>query len=197
MGKEIDLDQFLVDPSERKFFNENKSQSWVRYLVGSVVTPSIFSLIVFGLLLFIPITVLVVGINYQDARYCPIEPRISVFLIVNGSVLLGWIALIIIVTVFTITATNHCPFIFTFLAIVFSIIIIISTIFSIIWLIIGSVWTFSVYYWITYYYDAQNNFYPYNYCQPELYRFTFIYLILSYVFAFLQCCYYCFNNIFT
>jgi len=197
MGKEIDLDQFLVDPSERKFFNENKSESWVRYLVGSVVTPSIFSLIVFGILLFIPITVLVVGINYQDARYCPIEPRISVFLIVNGSVLLGWIVLIIIVTVLTIMATNHCPFIFTFLAIVFSIIIIISTIFLIIWTIIGSVWTFSVYYWITYYYDAQNNFYPYNYCQPELYRFTFIYLIFSYVFAFLQCCYYCFNIMFT
>jgi hypothetical protein len=197
MGKEIDLDQFLVDPSERKFFNENKSESWVRYLVGSVVTPSIFSLIVFGILLFIPITVLVVGINYQDARYCPMEPRISLFLIVNGSVLLGWIVLIIIVTLITIMATDHCPFILTFLVIVFSVIIIISTIFSMIWMIIGSVWTFSVYYWITYYYDAQNNFYPYNYCQPELYRFTFIYLIFSYVFAFLQCCYYCFNIMFT
>ena len=64
MRKEIDLDQFLVNPSEHQSFNENKSQSRVRDLVGSVVSSSTFSLIIFAILLFIPITVLVVGINY-------------------------------------------------------------------------------------------------------------------------------------
>jgi hypothetical protein len=197
MRKEIDLHPYLIAPSEHRSFNENKSQSWLRYLIGSVVSPSVFSLIVLFILLFIPITVLVVGINYRDPHHCPIEPRISVFLIVNGSVSLAWIILIIITTILTTTTTNHCPLISLTLVIVFSITIIIGTIFSIIWTIIGSVWTFNVYYWVTYYYDTQTNFYPYNYCQPELYRFTFVYLILSYVFTFLQCGYHCINNKFT
>ncbi|UJR12516.1 hypothetical protein I4U23_016691 [Adineta vaga] len=195
MRKERDLEPFLVNSSKQRSFNEIPSQSWIRYLVGSVVSPSIFRLIVFFILLFIPITVLIIGINYRDPRHCPIEPRIRVFLIVHGSVLLGWILLLLIVSILTIrAATKNGPLNSTILVIVFSIIIILGTIFLIIWTIIGSVWTFNIYHWITYYYDTKTNFYPYNYCHPELYRFTFVYIILSYIIVFFQCCYHCFNN---
>jgi hypothetical protein len=196
MRKENDLDQFLVNSSEYRSVNENTSQSLVRCLVGGVASASIFCLIILFILLIIPITVLVVGINYHDPRYCPIEPRISLFLIVSGSVSLGWIVLTIVVTILTIMAASRRPFNSVGLVIVLSVIILIITIFSIIWLIIGSVWTFSVYMWVTYNYDTMNNFYPYNYCQPELYRFTFVYLILSFILVVFQCSYYCFNSIF-
>ena len=199
MRKENDLDPFLVDRSKNKSVNEYKSQFWIRYLVGSIVPASIFSLIIFFLLLIIPITVLIVGINYRDPRYCPIEPRISIFILVNGSVTLGWIILIIIVTLLTIKTSknNHRSSLSIILIIVFSVIIIIVSIFLFIWMIIGTVWVFNVYHWVNYYYDTRTSFYPYNYCQPELYRFTFVYLVLSYILTFLQICYHCFNNMCT
>ncbi|UJR12197.1 hypothetical protein I4U23_016374 [Adineta vaga] len=195
MRKERDSEPFLVDPSEQRSFNKNQSQSWVHYLVGSVVSPSHIGLIILFILLFIPITVLIIGINYHDPRYCSIEPRIPIFLIVHGSVLFGWLTLVIIVSIIIIQmAKENSSFTSPILVIIFSIFIILSTIFLIIWTIVGSVWTFNVYQWVTYYYDTQTNFYPYNYCQPELYRFTFTYIILSYIIVFFQCCYYCFNN---
>ncbi|CAF1354438.1 unnamed protein product [Adineta steineri] len=197
MRNENDVDPFLGSSSERQSFNENESQPWVNYLVGAVVSPSVISVIILLLLLFIPITVLVVGINYHDPHYCPIEPHISTFLIVHGSVLFGWIIFTIIPTILAKKlSSNDDPYISGIIVIILSVMTIICTIFLIIWTIVGSIWTFNVFYWVTYYYDTKNNFYPYNYCQPELYRFTFVYIILSYIFVFLQICYYCFNNMF-
>ncbi|CAF0745092.1 unnamed protein product [Adineta ricciae] len=195
MRKEDELGTLLVDRSKQRPSNENQSTSWVQTLAGSVVAPSTLSLVIFFLLLFIPITALVIGIYYHDPRYCPIEPRLSIFLIVNGSVSIGWILLIIFATILTImTAKYPNSSALATLVIVFSGFVILLLIFLIIWLIFGSIWTFNVYYWVNYYYDARTNFYPYDYCQPEFYRFTFVYLIFSYVFMFFQCAYHCFNN---
>jgi hypothetical protein len=69
-----------------------------------------------------------------------------------------------------------------------------NLIFSIIWLIIGSVWTFRVHNRVTYEYDIIDHYYPYNYCNPVLYKFTFVYLIVSYVLMAIQCCYQCLTS---
>ncbi|CAF2774949.1 unnamed protein product, partial [Rotaria sp. Silwood2] len=78
------------------------SYKWVRYIVGYVTITSIFGLIVFLIMLGIPISMLVIGIRYCRPYYCPIEPRISLFLIVAGSAFIGSIILIILLSLLTI-----------------------------------------------------------------------------------------------
>jgi hypothetical protein len=189
MKKAADRDPFLKDSVEFKPLNEKPSESWMRYLVAGVAGASVFCLVILIILLAIPITVLAIGVRYRDPRYCPIEPRISLFLIVNGSVSLAWIFITILITIMTIVAAyNRSLVISVILPAILSIIIFVSMIFSIIWLIIGSVWTFSVYKRVTHQYDVMNYFYPYNYCHALL--------IISYVFIIFQCCFQCFNNVF-
>jgi hypothetical protein len=77
----------------------------------------------------------------------------------------------------------------TCLSIMLTILLYIILIFSIIWLIIGGVWTFSVHNRVTHHYDTVHNYYLYTYCHPVLYKFTFIYLIVSYVLLSIQFCY--------
>jgi len=195
MKKVTDREPFLLNSTRDESLAKTPTQPWMRYIVAGVASASIFFLIILLILLAIPITVLAIGVRYRDPRYCPIEPRISLFLIVNGSVSLVWIFLTIIITGITLIAASNRSYLITIiLPIILSILLFIGMIFSFIWLIIGSVWTFNIYYWLTYYYDRKSNFYPYNYCQAELYRFTFTYIILSYILLFLQCCYYCVNN---
>ena len=197
MKKAADRDPFLPNSVEFRPLNEKKSGPWMRYLVAGVAGASVFCLIILIILLAIPFTVLAIGVHYRDPRYCPIEPRLSLFLIVNGSVSLAWIVITILITIMTIIAAyNRSLIISVILPVILSIIIFVSMIFSIIWLIIGSVWTFRIYNRVTTQYDVMNNFYPFNYCHPVLYRFTFALIIISYVFIIFQFCFQCFNNIF-
>jgi hypothetical protein len=193
MKKEMHRDPLLVNSVKDRSLNKTKSQSWIPCLVCGLASASIFCLIILIILLAIPITVLVIGVRYRDPRYCPIEPRISLFLIVNGSVSLGWIVLTIPLLVIAILAASYRSLSSIILSIIFTIISFLGMIFLIIWLILGSVWTFRVHKYVTHEYDTINHFYTFNYCHPILYQFTFVYLIVSYVLSVFQCCYYCLN----
>jgi hypothetical protein len=66
---------------------------------------------------------------------------------------------------------------------------IIISIFIFVWFILGCVWVFSI--------NSQVQFIDYNkpnYCQPVLYKSTFALLIITIVWAFLQCCLSCFRT---
>jgi hypothetical protein len=196
MKKDTISDPLLLTTVKLRSSNEHTSKSWVAPLVGGGIA-SIFCVIILTILLAIPITVLVIGTHYRNPRYCPIEPRISLFLIVHGSVSLGWIVFMILMfamIIFFAARGSSTPVI---LGIILSIILFLVSIFSIIWLIVGSVWTFRIHNWITYEYDPFNHYYPFNYCQPVLYKFTYAYLIVSYVVIALQCCCQCVTSAFT
>jgi hypothetical protein len=188
-------DPLLATSTKPRFVNKNKSRPWIRgVLVGT--TASICCLIVLIILLAIPITVLVIGTRYRDPRYCPIEPRISLFLIVHGSILIGWITFTILTIIMAIIFAAGHSTISIALVVILSVLNFLILIFSIVWLIIGSVWTFSVYNRVIYEYDTINHFYLYTYCQPLLYKFTFVYLIVSWVLMAIQCCLQSFTAIF-
>ncbi|CAF1439067.1 unnamed protein product [Rotaria sordida] len=186
----INLKENFVDNSYVKI---SQSKTWIGHIdTGVAAAASIYGLAVLIILLAVPIALLVIGSLYHDPRYCPIEPRISLFLIVSGSVILAVITLIIIISILTIFFAPLNSLKSRILPFILSIIILIGIIFSFIWLIIGSVWIFRVNKWVTHEYDIINNFYTYNYCHPVLYRFTFVYLILAYIFMVITCAYQCF-----
>lgn len=66
---------------------------------------------------------------------------------------------------------------------------IILSIFVFIWFIIGCVWVFSVHDRVQYDHPHQS-----DYCQPVLYKATFALLIITIVWACLQCCLSCFRQ---
>jgi len=193
MNNETVLDPLLANSTKRRPVNKKKSDSWIVGLITGT-TASVFFLIILIILLAIPITVLVIGTRYRDPRYCPIQPRISLFLIVHGSVSIGWIVFTILTTIIAIVFAARRSLISVVLVTIISVVLFLNLIFSIIWLIIGSVWTFSVHNRVIYQYDTINHFYTYNYCNPVLYKFTFVYLIVSYVLIAIQCCCQCLNS---
>jgi hypothetical protein len=195
MNNKMVLDPLLVNSGKHRPVNTNKSHSRIGGLFAGTAA-SICCLIILIILLAVPITVLVIGTRYRDPRYCPIEPRISLFLIVNGAVSIGWIIFTILTTVMAIFFAAQRSLISVVLVTILSIVLFLHLIFSIIWLIIGSVWTFSVHNRVTHEYDTINHFYPFNYCNPVLYKFTFIYLIISYVLIAIQCFYQCLTSAF-
>jgi hypothetical protein len=167
---------------------------WIRYLVGAAAFASIFGVVILVLMLALPISMLVIGVRYRDFLYCPIEPRISRFLIVGGSVSLISIILTIALSLLTMFVAYTRSIISIICVAILGLVIIILQIFSIIWLIIGSVWTFSIRNRVQYYIN-----YPFNfrfYCNKTLYQFTFAYLIIIYILLALQIGCQCCLNIF-
>jgi hypothetical protein len=161
--------------------------NWSRIVGG--ISASIIGLIILSIFLALPITELVIGTRYRDPRYCPIEPRISLFLIVHGSVLISSIIFMILRIVMTIFVAAKNSTVAICLSIMLTILSYIILTFLIIWLITGSVWTFGVHNRVIHHYDTVRNFYLYTYCHPVLYKFTFTYLIISYVLIAIQCCF--------
>ncbi|CAF3737347.1 unnamed protein product [Adineta steineri] len=175
-----------------RFYRQNRipnyepTHPWVRYIVGTVAVASIFGIVLLIISLAIPISMLVIGVRYRDRYYCPIEPRISHFLIVAGAVSLVWIILNILLSLATMFLAYTRSIISVICVVSLSIIIFVLQIFSIIWLIVGSVWTFGIRSRVEFVIN-----YPYNfrvYCHKTLYEFTFAYLIIIYILMALQCC---------
>jgi hypothetical protein len=185
-------DPFLVNSIQRRPLYRCHSYRWISPIGGGIAT-SIFSLIILSILLAISITVLVIGTRYRDPRYCPLESHISLYLIVHGSVLLVWIVFMILMVLTAIFIAAKNSTVVTRLAIMLTIVLYIILIFLLIWLIIGSVWTFRVNDRVIHEYDTVYNFDMF-YCHPVLYKFTFIYLIISYVLIPIQCCFLCLNS---
>ena len=88
-----------VFPRQHRLFEYEPTYPWVRYVVATVAVASIVGIVILVLMLAIPISMLVIGVRYRDFYYCPIEPRISTFLIVAGSVSITWIVLSIILSI--------------------------------------------------------------------------------------------------
>lgn len=179
----------LANSIEIRSVDNNSSPQWIRSTVAAVGATSKISLFILVITLTLPIMSLAIGSHYKDPRYCPIEPRISMYLIVHGSFLLILNFLAIIVSIFTLFLVFHQVLFSLILIFIFTIIMFLSSIFLLIWLIVGSVWTFRVHNRVTHEYDIINQYYTYNYCHSVLYRFTFIYLILTYIFIVISCLY--------
>lgn len=188
MNREIVLHPLLDNSSKGRSLNGKVSRPWFRRVLLSGVG-SALSLIILTILLCLPITVLIVGIYYHDRRYCPIEPHISLFLIVHGSVSLGWILLTFISIVLIIMATRRRSLTATIPAIILYAILCLIMIFSFVWVIIGTIWILSVHGRVIHENDRNYYFYPFYYCHSSLYAFAFVYLFISYVFTAIQCCY--------
>ncbi|CAF1472147.1 unnamed protein product [Rotaria sp. Silwood1] len=137
-------DPLLVSIPNYNKSNLKRSSSNVGLIVGGFAIVSVIGIVILLLLLSLPIIALVIGLHYRDPRYCPIEPRISLFLIVHGSVsigcLIGNILFGVIVLLFirrdsSLAVTlNFNSSIFTYTHVIF----------VWVWLIIGGVWTFSL-----------------------------------------------------
>ncbi len=174
---------------QRLFSDIEPNYPWVRSFVGAVAVASIFGIVILIVMLAVPISMLVIGVRYRDPYYCPIEPRISHFLIVAGSVALVWIVLTILLSLATMFYAYTRSIITIICVVILSLSIFILQIFLIIWLIIGSVWTFRVRSRVQFVIN-----YPFNfpvYCNRTLYQFTFTYLIIVYILLALQCCVQC------
>jgi hypothetical protein len=170
------------------------SYPWIRYVIGGFAVVSIFGLVIFTLMLAIPISMLVIGVRYRDPYYCPIEPRISHFLIVGGAVSFVWIILTILLSIMTMFFAYKRSIISIICVGILGFIIFVLQIFSIIWLIVGSVWTFRIQNRVQYIIN-----YPFNfpvYCDKTLYQFTFVYLIILYIIFALYIAGRCCMNIF-
>jgi hypothetical protein len=151
--------------------------------MGTKIALSAVGIVILSMLLALPITMLVIGIQYRDARYCPIEPNISPFLIVGGATNLVTCIFMILLLVSTIVLSATRSVLVEVLLLVIQVLLIIVQLFSFIWIIVGSVWTFSVKSKVQY-----NNPYWRNFCQPLLYKFTFVYLIIAFILLALQIC---------
>lgn len=193
MNREIVLHPLLDNSVKGRSFNENVSRPWFRRVLLSG-GGSAFCLIILTILIALPITVLIVGIYYHDRRYCPVEPRISLFLIVHGSVSLGWIFLTFLSIVLLMMAARRRSSTATNPTIILYVILCLMTVFSFAWVIIGSVWTLSVHGRVIYEYDTNYYLRPFHYCHSSLYEFTFVYLFFAFVFTIIQCFYQCCTN---
>ena len=144
MDEDIYSERTTTKSVQEKFKFEKSFNPLLSFLLASNAVPSTIGLIIQFLLLTIPVSMLVIGVRYQHRRFCPIEPRISLFLIVGGSVALGYFVLSIILSIVTIFLNYTRSFKTLIPVVVLAIITMLIHIFLFIWVIIGSVWTFSI-----------------------------------------------------
>ncbi|CAF1074836.1 unnamed protein product [Rotaria magnacalcarata] len=162
---------------------QNRTNLPLRLLLATNAVKSIIGLIITFIILAIPISMLVIGVCYHHRRYCPIEPRLSVFLIVFGSVGLAYLVLSFILSLIIMFA-NYTKSKGTFTSvIVLALFTLLIQLFLIAWIIVGCVWTFSIYNTVQY---TDRHYYWRIYCNGILYFFTFVYLIVIMVLWFIQ-----------
>lgn len=176
-----------------RFSHVNPPHPWIRYVVASVAVATVFGVVILALMLAVPISMLAIGTRHRQFWYCPIEPRISRFLIVGGTISLIWILLTIILSLLTIFVAYTRSMTSIIGVLVLSGIIFALQIFSFIWLIVGSVWTFRVKNYVRYFWTDPFNF-PW-YCDKTLYQFTFAIIIIIYILLAIQVCSRCCVNL--
>lgn len=182
MEQKIPLDPL---PRDHRLFEYEPPRPWVRYLVGIAGVASIFGVVILVLALALPISMLVIGVRYRHPLFCPAEPRISRFLIVNGSVSLVALLLSLLLSLLSMFVPYTRSMIMVIIMSILSVISLVLQIFLFIWLIVGSVWTFRIRHRVEHIID-----YPFNfpvYCERTLYQFTFAYLILMYILMAFTC----------
>ncbi|CAF0823681.1 unnamed protein product [Adineta ricciae] len=160
------------------------SQLWFRVLLVATTVKSILGLIILFGLLGLSICVFLVGFHFRQSRHCPIESKISLFLIIAGSGSIEWIVLSIILSTITIVLKHIRSFILVWFIILLALLILITNIILFGWVICGSVWTLKVFDSVQYTNRSMNTF-----CQQTLYHFSLGYLVMTYVLTALQCWY--------
>jgi len=156
----------------------------VRLLLIATAVKSILGLIILFLLLVISISVFIIGFYHRHSSYCPIEPKISTFLIIAGSLSVEWIILSIILSTITIVRKHIQSLILISFIILIAVIIIMTNLFLVIWVIFGSIWTLKASETVQYTNSHLNTF-----CRQTLYQFTLGYLFVTYTLSVLQCWY--------
>ncbi|CAF1512659.1 unnamed protein product [Rotaria magnacalcarata] len=165
----------------------DEDYSWASRVFAIAGVTSIAALVILAIGLPFPVAMLWIGSRFHHPMYCPVEPRISLFLIVGGSSSLTWLLLTIIISSLTLVVKGSRSYLLVCFIVLMSSMIVLLQVFNFIWLIIGSVWTFSVKNQVQYTYQYESNF-----CQKLLYQFTYVYLIIIWILFGLQsCCQFC------
>lgn len=185
---EMTEEPFLVTSRNREHSHGKRHKSLTDRVIAGAVIGSLLGLIIPITIMIMAIVPLIIGVRYSDPRYCPIEPRISLFLIVHGSFGLAYSTIEILLCIIILCNKRQRSTSFTTFIVFVSIFLYFGAIFICAWLIVGSIWTFRVNNQVTHKYDTLHNFYTYDYCHPVLYGFTFVYLIISYVLLSILCC---------
>jgi hypothetical protein len=156
----------------------------VRLLLIASTVKSILGLIILFLLFVISTGVFFIGFYYRHSSNCPIEPRISCFLMITGSLSIEWIILSLILSTITIVRKHIQSLILISFIILTALIIIITNLFLTIWAVFGSIWTLKALEKAQYTDSHLNTF-----CRRTLYQFTLGYLVVTYILSALQCWY--------
>ncbi|CAF0917962.1 unnamed protein product [Adineta ricciae] len=138
----------------------------------------------------IPIIELAIGLSYKGQ--CPIDQRIPTYMIVAGicGLALVGLSVLLALTFMCFISDSTALTIFASCGICLNIFVtVLISVFVFIWFILGCVWVFSVHSTVQF-----NDINKPNYCQPVLYKWTFALLIITIVWAFLQCCLSCFRQ---
>ncbi|UJR23503.1 hypothetical protein I4U23_026501 [Adineta vaga] len=160
------------------------SHLWIRLLLIATTVKSILGLLILFLLLGLSLSILIIGLHFRQSRHCPIDSRISLFLILAGIASIEWIVLSIILSIITIVLKHIRSIILVVFIILLASIIFITNIILFVWIICGSVWTLKVFDHVQYTNPSVNTF-----CQQTLYQFSLGYLFVSYILTALQCWY--------
>lgn len=153
-----------------------------RLLLSINAVRTIIGLIITFILLAIPISMLAIGVRYRRRHHCSIEPRISLFLIVFGSVGIAYLVFSFILS-WIIMFVNYIKSKGTFaFVIILALFVLLMQLFLIAWTIVGCVWTFRIYNKVQYTNQQCWN----TYCNGILYFFTYVYLIVIIILWFIQ-----------
>lgn len=160
------------------------SHRWIRLLLIGTTVKSILGLVILIALLVVSTSVFLVGVHFRHSHYCPMETRISLFLLVAGGLSIVWIILSLVLSIITIVRTHirWLPLV-VFIVLLASVILIINM-FWFVWVICGSVWTLRVFDAVQYNDSSASSF-----CHRSLYQFALSYLIFTYILTALQCWY--------
>ncbi|CAF0849412.1 unnamed protein product [Rotaria sp. Silwood1] len=139
----------------------------------------------------IPIIQLGIGLHYKGQ--CPIDESIPTYMIVAGICGLALVALSLFLAITfkcfisdstTLTILASCGICLNVLA------TFLISIFVFIWFILGCVWVFSIRDRVEFEDQPKST----NYCHPVLYKSTFALLIITIVWACIQCCLSCYRT---
>jgi len=190
-NKTMEIDEQLpLEKSSLHIINNRQTNHfmfsclWFRLLLIATTVKSILGLIILFILLIFSIIVLIIGSQFYHSKYCPIEPRISFFLIIAGSISIEWIIFSMILSTITIILNNIRSYKLIGFIIIIGLVITLTNFILVIWVIFGSVWTLKGL-------DRVQHTKPYlnTYCQQTLYICALVYLILTYILFILQCWY--------
>lgn len=160
------------------------SHQWIRLLLIATAVKSILGLLILFFLFLLSLIVFIVGLRFHHSYFCPVEPKISLFLMIAGVISTQWVILSAILSIITIVQTHFRSLIVISLNIAIALTIVLMNIFLIIWLIFGSLWTLTVLERVQYVNPNLDTF-----CDLTLFRFTLVYLIVTYILSGLQCWY--------